>query len=102
MLHDYILHVKKYVSYKKYVNLQFTPSHGLYAIVSPCPFSIWIFDLIRVINHKYEEGHKFIIIIRKYFTKWVEVMPLRSYKVSQLINFSHRISLQDLLFHQRS
>lgn len=38
-------------------------------MVSPWPFSICVVDLVGVINPKYREGNKFIIITIEYFIK---------------------------------
>ena len=41
-------------------------------MVSPWPFSMWGMDVIRPITPKASNGHRFIIVVIDYFTKWVE------------------------------
>ena len=48
------------------------PPSELHALTSPWPFSVWGIDIIRKISPKYSSGHKYILVVIDYFTKWVE------------------------------
>jgi hypothetical protein len=41
------------------------------------PFSKWGLDFIGPINPLSSAGHIFILIATYYFTKWIEVVPLK-------------------------
>lgn len=43
---------------------------------TPWPFSYWKFDLVGQTYPNSTNGHKYIIVTTKYFTKWVEAIPL--------------------------
>ena len=42
-------------------------------MISPWPFDMWGFNVIGLINLKAINGHRFILVVIDYFTKWVEV-----------------------------
>ena len=52
----------------------------LYSIVKSWPFRGWAMDLIRKIYLASSKGHNFILVAIDYFTKWVEVVPLKKVK----------------------
>ncbi|XP_026428998.1 uncharacterized protein K02A2.6-like [Papaver somniferum] len=58
-------------------NLVHAPSTPLHSISSPWPFYSWGIDIIGIINSPSSKQHEYIITATKYFTKWVEVIPLR-------------------------
>jgi len=51
------------------------------------PFSRWALDLIGQISPISSRGYKFIIITTKYFTKWVEEIPMISTKGMKIAKF---------------
>jgi len=51
------------------------------------PFSRGVLDLIGQLSSISLGGHKFIIISTKYFTKWVEAMPIISKKEPKIAKF---------------
>jgi len=87
MLEDYEMHVRKYEQCQKNARLKPSPSHNLHFSVSPWPFFIWALDFISKINPVSRDGHKFIIIATKYFTKWVEAIPMKFAKEGNIIDF---------------
>ena len=48
-----------------------------HSIVKPWPFRGWAMDLIGKIYPASSKGHNFILVATKYFTKWVEAIPLK-------------------------
>ena len=50
------------------------------------PFHTWGLDLIGPIN-PVSNGHKWILVATKYFTKWVEVIPLKKVTGASVSNF---------------
>ena len=49
----------------------------LHYIVKPWPFRGRAMDLIRKIYPASSKGNNFILVATNYFTKWVEVVPLK-------------------------
>ena len=49
----------------------------LHSMVKPWPFKGWAMDLIGKIYPASSNGHNFILVAINYFTKWVEVVPLK-------------------------
>jgi len=81
------MHVIKCEQCQNNARIQPSPSHDFHSIVSPCPFSIWAINFIGKLNPISRDGHKFIIIATKYFTKWVEAIPMKSIKGGKIIDF---------------
>ena len=52
----------------------------LHLIVKPWPFRGWAMDLIGKIYPTSSKGHNFFLVATNYFTKWVEVVPLKKVK----------------------
>ena len=87
MKEDCKAHVKTYLQYQKYANLEKQPTQELNYIVSPCPFSTWGINLIGIINSHSCEGHKFVITSKKFTIKWVEAIPMKSVTQDKIIAF---------------
>jgi hypothetical protein len=49
------------------------PPTALFNLASPWPFAMWGIDVIRPVNSKANNRHRFILVAIDYFTKWVEV-----------------------------
>jgi hypothetical protein len=56
-------------------------------IIKPWPFRGWGMDMIGKINPPSSKGHQYILAITDYFTKWVEVIPMKSVTSKDVINF---------------
>jgi len=87
MEHDCYEHVKKCEQCQKYAHLELTPTQELNYVMSPWPFSMWALDFMGVINPPSSEGHNFILVATKYFTIWVEAIPLKIDIHKHVINF---------------
>ncbi|WRX11880.1 Ribonuclease H domain - like 10 [Theobroma cacao] len=55
-----------------YANRIHAPPAPLHVFTTPCPFSMWGIDVIKLITPKASNGHRFILVAIDYFTKWVE------------------------------
>jgi hypothetical protein len=56
-------------------------------IINPWPFRGWGINLIGQIFSPSSKGHKFILVAIDYFTKWVEVIPLRIVTSKNMVDF---------------
>jgi hypothetical protein len=56
-------------------------------IIKPWPFKGWGMEMISKINPPSSKGHQFILAITNYFTKWEEVVPMKSVASKDVINF---------------
>jgi transposase InsO family protein len=56
-------------------------------IIKPWSFRGWGMDMIGKINAPSSKGHQYILAIMDYFTKWVEVIPMKSVTSKDVINF---------------
>ena len=45
---------------------------------TPWSFSMWVIDVIGAIEPKASNGHRFILVVIDYFTKWVEAASYTS------------------------
>jgi hypothetical protein len=68
-------------------NLQLAPANVLNPIVKPWPFRGWGLDFIGEIHPGLSKGHRFILVVTDYFTKWTEAVPLRNMTHREVISF---------------
>jgi hypothetical protein len=73
MKKDCLDHVRKCHKFQIHGDKINTPPTLLFNMISPWPFDIWGFNVIGLINLKAINGHRFILVVIDYFTKWVEV-----------------------------
>ncbi|RDX85017.1 hypothetical protein CR513_33850, partial [Mucuna pruriens] len=70
---DCCQHVKKCMKCQVYAyNIHMAPFE-LHNLTSLRPFAMWGLDMIGPIEPKASNGHRFILVVIDYFTKWVEV-----------------------------
>jgi len=72
---------------QKFDNIQSAPASAMNPIIKPWPFRGWAIDLIGQIYPPSSKGHKFILVATDYFTKWVEVIPLKKVTSTNMIDF---------------
>jgi len=48
------------------------PPMPLNILAASWPFFMWGIDVIRAIEPRASNGHRFILVVIDYFTKWVE------------------------------
>ncbi|KAL3515062.1 hypothetical protein ACH5RR_021964 [Cinchona calisaya] len=77
MEHDCIEFVRRCVKYQMHGDEIRAAPTELHNITNPWPYSIWEMDVIGLIEPPASNGHRFILVAIKYFTKWVEA---KSYK----------------------
>ena len=56
-------------------------------IIKSWPFKGWGIDIIGQIHPPSSKGHKFIVVAMDYFTKWDEVIPLKTVTSQNMIDF---------------
>src|SRR5204863_5205632 len=54
---------------------------------STWPFEMWGMDIMGTISPPSAKGHRFILAVTDYFSKWAEAIPLREVKTSDVIQF---------------
>ena len=78
MQQDCYRFVKKCVQCQMHAPFIHVPATYLQSVVSPWPFSMWAFDVVGPITPSASNGHKYFLAATEYFTKWVEVVTLRT------------------------
>jgi hypothetical protein len=63
------------------------PTSVMNPIIKLWTFRGWSMDMIGKINPPYSKGHQYILAITDYFTKWVEVIPMKSVTSKDVIYF---------------
>ena len=81
------IHVRKYHKCQAFTDNVNAPPIPLNVLVAPWPFSMWGIDVIRAIEPKASNGHRFILVAIDYFTKWVEATSYASVTKSVVIRF---------------
>src|SRR5436853_6433324 len=51
------------------------------------PFESWGIDVMGPIHPPSSKGHRFILAITDYFSKWAEAIPLREVKATDVVKF---------------
>ncbi|XP_050233412.1 uncharacterized protein LOC126681899 [Mercurialis annua] len=87
MEQDCIRYAKGCEACQKFGPVQHVPADVLHSIIKPWPFRGWAVDLIGKIYPPSAKGHTFVIVATDYFTKWVEVKPLKSPTQDEVIKF---------------
>jgi hypothetical protein len=64
-----------------------SPASVMNPIIKPWPFRGWGIDIISQIYPPSSKGHKFIVVVTEYFTKWVEEIPLKMVTSQNMIDF---------------
>jgi len=67
-------------------------------------FEAWGIDVIGPISPPSARGHRFILAITDYFSKWAEAVPLAEVKTTNVINFIkhnviHRFGVPQRIIH---
>jgi hypothetical protein len=84
---DCIKYQKGCEACQRFKNIQLAPAVVMNSIVKPWPFSGWGLDFIGEIHPGSSKGHRFILLATDYFTKWIEVVPLRNMTHQEVISF---------------
>jgi hypothetical protein len=67
--------------------VQFMLASMLHPIIKPRPFRGWGLDFVREIHPTSSKGHHFILVATDYFTKWMEVVPMKNMTLKGVMNF---------------
>jgi hypothetical protein len=59
---------------QKFGNIQLAPVSPLHPIVKPWSFRGWGLDFIMEVHPSSSKGHRFVLVVMDYFTKWMEVV----------------------------
>jgi hypothetical protein len=72
---------------QRFRKIQMVPTSVMNPIIKPWPFRGWGMDMIGKINPPSSKGHQYILANIDYFTKWVEVIPMKSVTLKDVVNF---------------
>jgi hypothetical protein len=87
MLEDCFTYYKGCQECQKFGNVKRAPASSMDLIIKPWPFRGWGIDLIGQIYPPSSKNHKFILVAADYFTKWVEVVPLKNVTSKEMLDF---------------
>ncbi|RDY04690.1 Retrovirus-related Pol polyprotein, partial [Mucuna pruriens] len=83
-------HVRRCHKCQIYVDNIKTPPTPLNVLSAPWPFALWGIDVIRLIEPKASNGHRFILVAIDYFTKWVEATSYPNVTKNVVVKFVKR------------
>jgi hypothetical protein len=86
MLEDSFKYYKGCQACQRFEKIQMVPVSVRNAIIKSWPFRGWGMDMIGKINSPSSKGHQYILAIIDYFTKWVEVIPMKSVTSKDVVN----------------
>jgi len=84
---DCCVHVRKCHKCQTFADNVNAPPVPLNVLATPWPFSMWGIDVIKAIEPKASNGHRFILVAIDYFTKWVEATSYASVTRNVVIRF---------------
>jgi len=90
MENDCCVHARKCHKCQLYADNVNVSSATLNVLTAPWPFSMWGIDIIGAIEPKASNGHRFILVVIDYFTKWVEVASYVSVTSKVIAKFIKR------------
>jgi hypothetical protein len=74
-------------SCQKFRDVQLTPTAMLHPIIKRWSFRGWALDFVGQIHSASSKGHQFVLVAMDYFTKWMEVVPLKNMTHKEVIHF---------------
>jgi hypothetical protein len=87
MLQDCFEYYRGCEACQKFGKVQVALAGILLPIVKSWPFRGWGLDFIGEIHLHSTKGHRFVLMATDYFTKWVEVVPLKKMTRKEVIKF---------------
>jgi hypothetical protein len=87
MLKDCFKYYKGCESCQRYGKVQLAPASVLHPIIKLWPFRGCDLDFVGEVHPVSSKGHHFVLVAACYFTKWVEVVPLKNMTHREVINF---------------
>jgi transposase InsO family protein len=102
MINDYFRYYKGCESRQKFGGVQLAHAAMLHHIIKPWPLRGWALDFVGQIHPTSYKGHRFVLATTDYFTKWMEVVPLKNMMHKEVIHFIlehivHRFSIPQTL-----
>jgi hypothetical protein len=93
LFHDFIHTMKRCDKCQLYSNKARAPPSLLHLVITAGPFCKWGIDFMTC-NPPSSNGHKYIVIVVDYFTKWAEAMPTfnNTTDTTSFFFFNHVIS----------
>ncbi|KAI8572871.1 hypothetical protein RHMOL_Rhmol01G0234000 [Rhododendron molle] len=70
-----------------HAKLMHVPPSNLFSMTSPWPFFVWGINVIGMIRPSASNGHRLILVVIDYFTKWVEAESYKTLAVVQVAQF---------------
>ena len=87
MIADAIKYAQRCKACQIHADFIHQPPELLHPTVASWPFEAWGIDVIGPISPSSTKGHRFILAITDYFSKWAEAIPLIVVKTSNVVNF---------------
>ncbi|KAK1614119.1 hypothetical protein QYE76_019636 [Lolium multiflorum] len=87
MLEDCFQYYKGCQACQKFGSIQMVPASAMNPIIKPWPFRGWGMDMIGEIHPASSKGHRWVLAITDYFTKWVEAVPMKKVASEDVIKF---------------
>ena len=87
IMEDCIKFVRKCYRYQIHEDVSHLPPIKLHFISSSWPFLAWGLDIIGEIQLTASNGHRFILVVVDYFTKWVEAESYTKLGAKQVAKF---------------
>src|SRR3954468_17711997 len=87
MMTEAIAYARRYHACQIHVDFVHQPPEQLHPTDSMWPFEMWGMDIMGPISPPSAKGHRFILAVTNYFSKWAEAIPLREVKTSDVIQF---------------
>jgi len=85
MISDCFRYYKGCEECPRFGDIQLVPAALLHPIVKPWPFRGWGLDFIGQINPPSSKGHRFVLVVTDYFTKWTKVVSLKNMTHREII-----------------
>ena len=104
MIADAVEYAKRCKFCQIHVDFIYQPLELLHSTVAAWPLEVWGIDIIGPISPPSAKGHRFILIITDYFSKWAEAVSLAEVKTTNMVNFIrhhviHRLGVPRRIIH---
>ena len=87
MLEDSFKYYKGCQACQRFRKIHMVLASVMNPIIKPWSFRGWGMDMIGKINPPSSKGHRYILAIMDYFTKWLEAIPMNSITSKDVNNF---------------
>jgi transposase InsO family protein len=87
MLQDCFGYYRGCEAYQKFGKVKMASASMLHLIIKPWSFRGWGLDFVGEVRPSFIKGHRFVLLDMDYFTKWIEVVPLRNMTHREVIDF---------------